>query len=371
MRTTKGLYIHIPFCASKCAYCDFYSVSKDTNMMELYVDSLVEEIKKSSQFHSNDTIDTIYIGGGTPSVLPLYLLDKIVDAINKYYNLDLQEFTMEANPSSNFDPADIKAFGIDRLSLGIQTLNNRLLKLIGRLHDSKTAIETLNRCAGVFNKISADLMIGLPTQTMDDVSESVQTVSNLVNHVSVYMLKLSDNVPMAVNVRKGLYDLPDDDTFADFYDRTYEILKENGFQRYEISNFSIAGFESKHNLKYWNRDDYIGLGAAAHGFVNEVRYVNPSDIHSYIAGNNYGNGLSEKTKISTKDAIFEKIMLALRLPEGLDINSFNNEFNLDFCSKYNKIINKLHGILKVQDGRAYILEDKMLLESAVAREFLI
>ena len=371
MKTTKGLYIHIPFCASKCAYCDFYSVSQDTETMENYVNALVKEIKDSSLMHSNDIVDTIYIGGGTPSVLPLYLLERIVNALNKYYHLDLSEFTMEANPSSLFSPQSVKELGIDRLSLGVQSLDDRLLKLIGRRHDSNEAILTLERCGSVFSKLSADLMIGLPTQLIDDVEKSVSTIASLVNHVSVYMLKLSDAVPMAKNILKGAYSLPDDDTFADFYDRTYDLLKQSGFKRYEISNFAKPGYESKHNLKYWHREEYIGLGAAAHGFVNGVRYVNPSDIKSYVAGKNYGNRLAEQIVVAKEDAIFEKIMLALRLPEGLDINAFNNEFQIDFCARYRDVISSLKGILTVKSGRAYIEEDKLLLESAVAREFLI
>ncbi len=371
MKTTKGIYIHIPFCLSKCTYCDFYSVSIDTEMMEFYVNALVDEIKKSSTKHTFDVIDTVYIGGGTPSVLPLYLLEKIVNSLYDNFKLDLREFTIEVNPSTNVDFASYKDFGIDRISLGIQSLNDKLLHIIGRAHDSRLALDTISNANKYFDKISCDLMLGLPNQSIGDVESSVSILSLLVNHISMYMLKLSDTVKMYRQVKNAELVLPDDDIVVDMYERAHCIMKCNGFSRYEISNFSTPNYESLHNLKYWNRDEYIGLGAAAHGFVNNRRYFNPSNIKEYVTGNNYGNDKVEFEYIDTENAIFEKIMLALRLRKGINIKEINDEFNIDFKKRYAIQLANLANFLDINGDNIAIKKERFLLQSAIAREFII
>ena len=370
MKTTRGLYIHIPFCLSKCTYCDFYSVSKDTEIMEKYVDALVDEIKIVGNKFSDKTIDTIYIGGGTPSVLPLYLLEKIVHAIIANFKLDLIEFTIEANPATDLAFEEYKNLGINRLSLGVQTLNDDLLRIIGRKHDSKTALTTIDTAKKYFDNLSCDLMIGLPNQTMEDVLNSANIISNLVPHVSTYMLKLSDNVLMSRQILEGKLSLLDDDVFADYYDIAYSVYKSNGLKRYEISNFARPGYESQHNLKYWRREEYIGLGAAAHGFISERRYFNPSNLNEYIEGVNFGNDKVALENITSKTALFEKIMLALRLEEGINIDEINSEFNIDFIKLYAKQLSFLKPLLNISNNNISIKEEKILLESAISREFL-
>lgn len=369
MKTTRGIYIHIPFCLSKCTYCDFYSVALDTEIMKNYTDALVEEISVVGQ-KSNSIIDTIYIGGGTPSVLPLNFLEKIVLAIYKNFNLKLKEFTIEANPKTNIPFTDYRDLGIDRISLGVQTLNDKILKLIGRQHNSITALNTIDNAKKYFNKISCDLMLGLPTQTFSDVEFASRIISERVSHVSTYMLKLSENTKMHRQLKEGCFTLPSDDTFADLYDIAFQIFKENGLIRYEISNFALTGYESLHNKKYWDREEYFGFGASAHGFIDNFRYYNPSNLISYINGNNYAHGEVNGELIDKETALFEKIMLGFRLKDGIDIEAINREFDIDFESKYSKQLRYLESILEKNNNHIFVKEDKMLLESAVAREFL-
>lgn len=370
MKTTRGLYVHIPFCLSKCTYCDFYSVAIDTNLIDSYVDALVKEIELASIKNNGVTIDTIYFGGGTPSVLPLSHLEKIIASIYKNFKVDIKEFTIEANPATKIDFAEYRNFGIDRISLGVQSLDDRLLKIIGRKHNSSIALNSIDEANKYFDKVSCDLMVGLPTQTLEQVKYSANVISSKVKHVSMYMLKLSNEVKMAEQISKGIFSLPDDDTFVDFYEEAYSIFKSNGLSRYEISNFSISGYESLHNLKYWNREEYIGLGASAHGFIGNIRYYNPSNLKDYIAGINYGNGKEISEIIDYKTALFEKIMLAFRLPSGIDIEAFNKEFNVDFEYIFSSQLKNLKSILVKENKHIFIKEDKLLLESAVAREFL-
>ena len=371
MKTTNGLYIHIPFCLSKCTYCDFYSVSKDTETMELYTNAVIDEIERVAEKLKSNEVDTIYIGGGTPSVLPLYLLEKIVNSVYNHFNVKLKEFTIEANPATNIPLSQYREFGIDRLSLGVQTLNDRLLSLIGRRHDKTTALSTIDEARKYFKNISCDLMLGLPTQTMSDVEYAVNELSSLVNHLSVYMLKLSNGVKMQRDIDSGILFLPDDDLTVDFYDKAFSIMRDNGFSRYEISNFAHNGFESLHNLKYWKREDYIGIGASAHGFVEGYRYFNPSSIKDYLHGINYGKNAVELELVTKNDAMFETIMLALRLKEGLNVDLFNNTFNANFNLLYEQPLSIVKSFIEFINGNVRIKEEYMLLESAIAREFII
>lgn len=367
--TTKGIYIHIPFCYSKCTYCDFYSVAKDTELMERYVNSVVEEIKEIGKTYPTSA-DTVYIGGGTPSVLPPFLIEKIVKAVYSNFGNAVKEFTMEANPCSCNYIKEYRAMGINRISLGVQSLNNDVLRTIGRRHNATEALKKLDELSGTFDNISADLMLGLPGQTVDDVIYATKEVCSRVKHLSAYMLKLSDTVPMYKSAERGDIVLPDDDLTVDMYESVYDVAESFGLSRYEISNFAVPGYESKHNLKYWNREEYIGVGCAAHGFIGSFRYNNPYSIEKYIGGERFGKGRAEVNYIDYNTALFERIMLAFRLPSGIDVKAINAEFQIDFESVYADALKRLEPVLKRADGRIFIAKDKMLLESAVAREFL-
>ncbi len=367
--TTKGVYVHIPFCYSKCTYCDFYSVAKDTELMERYVNSVVEEIKEIGDNYPTSA-DTVYIGGGTPSVLPPFLIEKIVEAVYLNFGNAVKEFTMEANPCSCNYVKEYRSMGINRISLGVQSLNDDVLRAIGRRHNATEALKKLDELSCTFDNISADLMLGLPGQTVDDVIYATKEVCSRVKHLSAYMLKLSDTVPMYKSAERGEIVLPDDDLTVDMYDAVYGIAESLGLKRYEISNFAIPGYESKHNLKYWNREEYIGVGCSAHGFIGSLRYNNPYSIEKYIAGERFGRDRAEVSVIDFDTALFERIMLGFRLPGGIDVKAINAEFRIDFESVYAEALKRLEPVLERADGRIFIAKDKMLLESAVAREFL-
>lgn len=369
MTTTKGIYVHIPFCYSKCTYCDFYSVATDTELVEKYINAVVEEIAETGHKYPTSA-DTVYIGGGTPSVLSPFLIEKIVNAVYRSFGNSVKEFTMEANPCSCNYIKEYRSMGINRISLGVQSLNDEVLRIIGRRHNASVALKKLDELADTFDNVSADLMLGLPVQTVDDAVYAVKEVGKRVKHVSAYMLKLSESVPMYKAASDGKIELPDDDLTVDMYDAVYGNLSDLGFNRYEISNFARPGYESRHNLKYWRREEYIGIGCAAHGFIGSLRYNNPYSIKEYINGARFGKDLAEVNVIDRDTALFERIMLALRLPEGLDIASVNNEFGIDFELLYADTLKKLSPLLVFSDGKIAIREDKLLLESAVAREFL-
>lgn len=364
-----GLYLHIPFCDGKCGYCDFYSVAADTDVMQKYCGALVSEIKGAARLFCNYTIDTIYIGGGTPSLLPIGTLARILDAISDF-SLDLKEVTVEANPADHLDPKSYARLGIDRISLGVQSLSDPVLKAIGRRHDARTAIAALERCAEHLPRVSADLIVGLPGTTPAEDVASVQGVLPYVGHVSQYLLKLDPASPMAKAVAAGKTVLPDDDAAVDAYERVAEELRQNGFARYEISNFAREGEQSLHNLKYWKRLPYIGLGAAAHSFIGDTRYENPADLTRYCSGVSVGHGNVRGQTIGKEEAVFETVMLGLRLSEGFSIEEVNRAFDIDFLRDYAEELREVGFMLRSDNGRLRLKEEWFLLESAVARAFL-
>ncbi|MDR0854874.1 MAG: radical SAM family heme chaperone HemW [Christensenellaceae bacterium] len=344
-----GLYIHIPFCIKKCSYCDFFSRGYDSATAEKYVERLITEIAGLPETE----FDTVFIGGGTPSILPKYLLERLCRAVTARVPNPV-EFTIECNPATDLDFPFIESLGINRISLGVQSLNDNVLKVIGRRHDSKTALGALRAANLVFDNVSADLILGLPKQTIRDVENDISLIKDFVTHFSCYLLKIEESTPISKTFAT------DDDIQADFYDAALRHLEGNGFGRYEISNFAKPGFESKHNLKYWLGAPYIGVGAAAHSFYNGIRFENSRAIE-YERIN--------ETRIEDRE--FEEIMLRLRLKCGIDIAAFNAKYNVDFKEKYKKQLQYLNGLLDVSKTNAAIKHDSFLLQSAIAREFLL
>jgi oxygen-independent coproporphyrinogen-3 oxidase len=369
MENSAGLYIHLPFCAKKCKYCDFYSLSYNGDTAAVYTDGVIKEFQSITKQYPSLTYDTAYLGGGTPGILEKSLLQKLIATLKENPHFKPAEFTIEVNPVSHADFSFYKNMGITRVSVGVQTLDASLLKMLGRLHSADEARQTLAAASAVFSDVSADLMIGLPGQTTQDVLESLEGVFPYVNHVSVYILKLSDDVPLAKEIARGALQLPDDDQTADVYDAAYAFLQTNGYARYEISNFARENAHSRHNIKYWRREPYIGLGAAAHSFLGGARYENPADITRYLNGENAINSVKEVT-LSQEESLFEEIMLRLRLKEGLNIDQINRGYNLSFCDKFAAPLAALKGVVSMINGNLFINEDKMLLQSAVARAFL-
>ncbi len=370
MTNNKGLYLHIPFCAKKCAYCDFYSVAIDTDLAELYINEVCKEFSLVMDRNPAALIDTLYIGGGTPSILPINLLERVIEHMYKNAYVDLKEFSIEVNPCSSSRLADYKSLGVNRVSIGVQSLDDKVLRIAGRLHNRAQALDALERAENLFQNVSADIMLGLPGQDIGGIKETLGGVIPHVKHISMYMLKLSDGVPMAESAARHEIALPDDDLTADMYDAGYSLMHHHGYERYEISNFAQPGYSCMHNLKYWNREDYIGLGPAAHSFIDGVRYDNPADIKEYLKGKHLGNQLANIARLTPGDALFEYIMLKLRLEEGFAVEEINGLFHIDFFKDYQKQLQPIQALVDLSDGRVRMKKDKMLLESLAARSFL-
>lgn len=312
-----GIYLHIPFCKRKCPYCDFYSVSADGNLRHEYAIALAKRI--NSKGNPTLDVDTIYFGGGTPSLLESDDIKLLLDALSKSFNILTDcEITLECNPSS----ADIskllayKAAGVNRLSFGVQSSNDNELIKLGRLHDFELAKKTVMdaKTAG-FENISCDLMIGTPLQTFESLSQSVLDICSLgVTHISCYMLKIEQGTPYdCLDIRKSV---ADDDTVSDMYLNLCRQLKTLGYRQYEISNFSLKGYESRHNLKYWHAEEYLGFGPSAHSFYNGKRTYCDADVKAFIADPLVPDEIEE----SAVNSLEEYILLGLRLTEGVTLS---------------------------------------------------
>lgn len=298
----NGLYFHIPFCRSKCPYCDFYSVKYEKELAEKYIDKLLNEIKK---YKGN--FDTIYFGGGTPSIINSDLIGKIIKTAKEQFSVSKScEITVECNPSKNLekDFEDYASFGVNRISLGMQSARNEERFALGRIAgqaEVEKAVKDAKK-AGITN-ISLDVMLGTPKQTPESLDETFAFIDKMnVTHISAYMLKIEKNTKFH-EIRNRLA-LPDEDTTCDMYLKTISVLKDLGFQQYEISNFSKPGYESRHNMKYWELVPYLGIGASAHSFWKGKRFYYDKDFNVIQDG----IGGTEE----------EKIMLGLRLNKGVD-----------------------------------------------------
>ncbi len=338
-----GIYIHVPFCLSKCHYCDFCSrVRADDEAKELYVKRLCDEIRMCAESIGDacPSADTVYFGGGTPTLLTERQFFNILDVVNACFGISSgSEITAETNPKS----ADVKRLsgmkdaGINRLSIGMQSVHDTELRALGRIHTHADFVNTFNDARKVgFDNISVDLMYGIPMQTTESFEISLRRlVSFAPEHISSYCLTLEEGTNFYR--RKESLGLPDDDTVSDMYMLMGDVLAASGYQKYEISNFAHKGHASRHNLKYWKRDDYLGFGPAAHSFFNGVRYSNSRDIEAYIRG----EGIRDHSeKICGAAAADEYVMLGMRLASGIDIHEFERMFEIDFMTEYGNTFEK-------------------------------
>ena len=335
MAKRLGVYIHIPFCASKCGYCDFYSLSGCDHMMPDYQDALIDHIEESAQSLKSYEVDSVYFGGGTPS---FYGADRIVEIFNTLKlngNVRLDsEVTVECNPDSTSLNALklLRDEGVNRLSLGVQSANNDLLKLIGRRHNFQQVKRSMQdaRDAG-FENISLDLIYGLPSQSKSDWAETLARIIELhPEHISCYGLKLEEGTPMYERY-KGSPILPDDDEQADMYFYAADVLERYGYKQYEISNFAAKGFESKHNLKYWNLDDYMGFGPGAHSCVGNLRYSFVKDLKQYIYGVHKKISIvDEYEQIDPLERAVEYVMLGMRTSRGISEHDYRLRCQCDW-----------------------------------------
>ena len=338
-----GLYIHIPFCLRKCNYCDFYSVAHSLEQEKAYINALCDHIEKESRLYKAYEFDTIYIGGGTPSILSPESIVEIAKAIEKCLNTTQgKEFSIELNPCSITKEKlqTYKRVGINRLSIGMQSAHDKELKCLGRLHTKKELERgfLLARECG-FDNISIDLMFGLPNQSVEDFGKTVEyAVSLNPEHISAYGLKIEENTPFGRNVNS--LSLPTEDEDYEMYMLLCNTLKQSGYEQYEISNFSKKGFRSRHNMKYWLCQEYVGFGPAAHSYFNGERYYYHNDINEYIYKSR--DKIIEDYKLgkpTEAEQMDEYVMLRLRLSDGIDEGEFEDAFGISFLSEYSKIEN--------------------------------
>ena len=346
-----GIYVHIPFCKQKCYYCDFISYANSDKKVEEYIEALKKEIKEESKNINKEEyiINTIYIGGGTPSFINEKYISEIVYEIKENYNVKKEaEITIEVNPGTVNEEKlkEYKNAGINRLSIGLQSTKNELLKEIGRIHTYEEFLNCYNLARKVeFENINVDLMLGLPNQTLEDIEGTLKEVINLEpQHISFYSLIVEENTPIEKMLEQGKITLPNEELERKMYWNAKKILEENNYIHYEISNFAKKGYESKHNLNCWNQKQYLGFGVAAHSYFENKRYCNTNCIEEYCKNINDENINKNRTicEIQTEEEKKKEYMLlGLRKIEGIDIQEFKNIFIENPIYKFHKELEKL------------------------------
>ncbi len=370
MKKELGLYVHIPFCRQKCAYCDFPSFAGRESDMEAYVERLIGETKEKADPHI--AIATLYIGGGTPSLLPAALMERILDALRDSFDfLPGAECSCECNPGTVTEAflLALKKGGVNRLSFGAQARQDRLLRLLGRIHTWEQVKESVSMAkARDFSNLNLDLMLGLPGQTLADMEETLEAALSLSpTHLSCYGLIVEEGTKMQDQVERGAWRLPDEETERDMYELCRSALSRRGFMQYEISNFALPGFACRHNLDCWRRKEYLGLGSAACGFLDNVRYRNPPDLNDYLAGKP-----AEETVVTPEDARFESVMLGLRTVEGVSEEAFYRMHGVSLWDVYGeKMKNSLkNGLVIRENGYVKLTRRGMDVQNRVLVDLL-
>lgn len=357
MKKEFGLYIHIPFCRQKCFYCDFPSFAGREKKIDRYLQALEQEFallrqRVYSKDNARDTERkfvprTIYIGGGTPTALNAYQLAKLLEIVQKYVAVgEAEEFTVEMNPGT-VDREKLlllQQAGVNRLSVGVQSFDDHCLQKIGRIHTAQEAVDTIDLAHNLgFGNISLDLIYGLPQQDMEILTQSVARALTLpVQHISIYGLQLEEGTAFQRMEALGKLQLPADELVEAMHDYIVEKLPEAGYQRYEISNYALPGYESKHNLSYWQDVDYLGLGSGAHSYWQGTRYENPSSIDDYISALEKGRlPATLEEQVDRQAHMEEYCFLGLRTAAGIDKNLFKQKFGVDLFTVYGRTIEKL------------------------------
>ena len=377
-KTPLGIYVHIPFCRSKCHYCDFYSVAgAGEQLKEGYMYALVDHIKEAGQRAPGYIVDTVYFGGGTPTIFGAEGMAAVLTAIRKSFDVSADaEITFEANPDS-VDKKLLKRLrseGFNRVSLGIQCDNNAILEKIGRPHTYEDAVEAVRLIRKVgFRNLSVDLMYGLPDQSLTDWMKTLKHVLKLrPEHISCYGLKLEEGTPM--HQFQDQYTLADDDTQADMYLAAVQILQQAGYRQYEISNFCKKGHVSRHNLKYWTGSEYLGFGPDASSDFAGRRFTAVRDLHSYCEGIlTGGQVLREVEEIARRERAGEYLMMRLRLSSGLDPEEYEKRFLMSFAPLENAMIRyREKGLAtKTYDGRWHLTPEGYLLSNDIISDLLL
>ena len=376
MPAPLGLYIHIPFCKSKCVYCDFYSLPRSESRMDDYTDALCAHLAETAPFAAGHLVDTVYFGGGTPSYLGTKRLVKILKTILKKYKVDKQaEITLEANPDSAGDWKELRTLrrcGFNRLSLGMQSADDEELSEIGRVHtmaQTEAAVEAARKAK--FQNLSLDLIYGLPHQTLEGWQKNLSAALDLTpEHLSCYGLKVEEGTPLFA--RRGTAGLPGDDAQADMYLYTVEFLKAQGYEQYEISNFAKPGCASRHNLKYWTLGEYAGFGPGAHSDFGGRRYSFVQDLDAYIQGVLQGGDIIDESEIIPKrERCGEYLMLRLRTVQGINEQEYRSTYFMDFAPLQARLEQfRAQGWAEQTDGRWHFTPKGFLLSNQLIGDLL-
>lgn len=370
-----SLYIHIPFCKQRCFYCDFPTFAGKEGLREDYIKALVKEIEEKC---SDYLIKTIFIGGGTPSYLEENNLEKLLIAVSKLNLSDKLEYSMECNPGAvNEEKLRImKKYGINRISFGLQSCNDNLLKKIGRIHTFEEFLENYNLARKVgFNNINVDLMYGLPNLTIQDWKNTLEKICELKpEHISAYSLIIEEGTAFYKLYEKDKLELPSEDDERIMDKITKDILKSNGYHQYEISNFALDSKECEHNKVYWSLDEYIGVGSASSSYIDGYRFANTSNINDYIE--NISSNVSvviDKYENSIEDEMEEFIFMGLRMVSGIDLLKFKKKFSVDINSIYKEVIEKniKDGLLVVEENKMFLTAKGMELSNSVMSDFIL
>ncbi len=366
-----GIYIHVPFCKSKCTYCDFASFPKEIGKTESYFACLYREIEARGRELSSKTFDTVYIGGGTPSIVSENYIAGAIKQVKKFFSLSTNpEITIELNPGTVTKEKieTYKSVGVNRFSIGLQTGYDDQLKRLNRIHTAKDFLLTCNLLKG--ENISADILLGLADQTLEQVKKTIDLcLAGGVKHISMYALTPEVGTPIYTDYLNG--ELLAEDEVADLYDGARAYLKEKGIERYEVSNFSFKGYESKHNMNYWERGEYIGVGVSASSFIDGRRFTNTFKIDEYLNCIIYNKSPEISSDVIEKeDAKFEFIMLALRTEKGVDVERFNKEFSSDFYKEYQEIIQKNKKYLEISQKNLKIKEEYLYVQNGIIMQFM-
>ncbi len=381
-RLPLELYIHIPFCVKKCGYCDFLSMPADDDVKARYVSQLINEIRAQSSAYGDYHITSIYFGGGTPSILKGTAIASIMSAIYECWYVDASaEITIECNPGTVTENkfGMYKASGINRVSIGLQSVHDAELKLLGRIHNFEDFLNTYQyaRDAGIEN-INVDLMSGLPRQTTADWEETLRRVVMLKpEHISAYSLIIEEGTAFygMYGTAEGKKLLPDEDTDREMYHRTRELLEKKGYKRYEISNYAREGFECRHNIGYWTGAEYLGLGLGASSFIKRHRFHNENDLATYL-DYDFSSDVTmiyqDLEKLRTEDAMSEFMFLGLRMIQGVSGEEFARRFGLNMFDVFDMPIfkNRKNGLLEVDGSQVRLTQRGLDLANVVMRDFI-
>ena len=374
---SAGIYIHIPFCAVKCIYCDFYSITERENSIPRFINAIVKEIKTCTVDVSNWKLETIFIGGGTPSLLNGRNIESILNALERKYKLaQIKEWTMEANPGEA--PLerlkDFRSLGINRLSMGVQSLEPDLLKFLTRIHSANQVFETYEhaRNAG-FENINCDLIYSMPGQSWEIWERDLLRVLDLKpEHISAYTLTLEKGTELYQFVKKGQVTMPDEEQTGEWFLNTHAILNSHGYSAYEISNFARPGMECRHNLHYWRIHPYLAFGPSAHGFDGSNRWGNVRSLDQYLTQIESGNTLiSMKESLTQKNLTNELIGFGLRMNEGIDLAQIPERYLNQFNTNLESARQKWSDVLILRDSSVSLTEKGMVYADAVGVDLML